>query len=86
MYRVIIAVCFQIRIKHLNPLCGQNIVFCCINWVVHIVTIGLFGPVNRLQFFGNTNKFDAQFSELICVTYYIPLLNIFTPNMYIPYT
>jgi len=76
MYRVIIAVCFQICIKHINALCGQNVVFCSINWVVHIVTIGRFGPVNRLHFFGNTNTFDAPFSELICVTHYIPLLNI----------
>jgi len=72
LYRVIIAVCFQICTKHINALCGQNVVLCGINWVVLIITIGLFGPVNRLHFFDHTNTFDAPFSELIYVTHYIP--------------
>jgi hypothetical protein len=35
LYREIIAVCSQIHTKHINTLCGQNVIP---NLVVHIVT------------------------------------------------
>ena len=38
LYREIIAVCSQIHTKHLNTLCGQNVEFCVLNLVVHIIT------------------------------------------------
>jgi hypothetical protein len=40
LYREIIAVCFQIRTKHINTLCGQNVELLNIKLVVHIVTTG----------------------------------------------
>jgi hypothetical protein len=41
LYREIIAVCSEIRIKHINELCGQNVAFVNVELVVHIVTTGL---------------------------------------------
>jgi hypothetical protein len=40
LYRDIMAVCSEIHKKHINKLCGQNVVFCNIRLVVHILTIG----------------------------------------------
>jgi len=40
LYREIIAVCSQIHTKHINTLCGQNVEFCNVKLVVHIVTTG----------------------------------------------
>ena len=49
LYRKIIAVCYQIHTKHINTLCGLNVVFLSVKPVgtysdhcaVHIVTTGL---------------------------------------------
>jgi hypothetical protein len=42
LYREIIAVCSQIRKKHINTLCGQNVELSNVkNLVVYIVTTGL---------------------------------------------
>ena len=41
LYREIIAVCSQIRTKHVNTLCGQIVEFVNVKLVVHIVTRGL---------------------------------------------
>jgi len=41
LYREIIAVCSQIRTKHTNTLCGQNVELLNIKLVVHIVTTWL---------------------------------------------
>jgi len=41
LYREIIAGCSEVRIKHTNTLCGQNVKFLTLKLVVHIVTIGL---------------------------------------------
>ena len=40
LYSEIIAVCSQIHPKHINTLCGQNLIF-MLNRVVYIVTIVL---------------------------------------------
>ena len=40
LYREIIAVCSEIRTKHINTLCGQNVEL-YVKLVVHIVTTGL---------------------------------------------
>jgi len=39
LYRKIIAVCSEIRTKHINKLWGQNVGFVAVKLVVHIVTI-----------------------------------------------
>ena len=41
LYREIIAVCSQIHTKHVNTLCGQNVVLLNVKLAVHIVTTGL---------------------------------------------
>ena len=41
LYREIIAVCSQIRTKHANTLCGQNVELLNVKLVVHIITTGL---------------------------------------------
>ena len=41
LYGEIIAVCSQIRTKHINTLCSQNLEFVNIKLAVHIVTTGL---------------------------------------------
>ena len=41
LYRQIIAVCFQIRTKYINIVCGQNVALLNVNLAVHIVTTGL---------------------------------------------
>jgi hypothetical protein len=41
LYREIIAVCFQIHIKHINTLCGQSVELLNVKLVVYIVTTGL---------------------------------------------
>ena len=38
LYREIIAVCSQIHTKHTSTLCGQNVEFCVLNLVVHVIT------------------------------------------------
>ena len=35
LYREIIAVCSEIRTKHINTLCGQNVEFVKVKLVVH---------------------------------------------------
>ena len=39
LYREIIAVCFQIHIKHLNMLCGQKVEFVTLNLEARRVTV-----------------------------------------------
>jgi hypothetical protein len=48
LYREIIAVCSQIHTKHIDTLCGQNVV---LNFAVYIVTTGLllFSEEYRFQ-------------------------------------
>ena len=41
LYRQIIAVCSQIYTKHINTLCGQNVVLLNVKLAVYIVTTGL---------------------------------------------
>ena len=41
LYREIFAVCSQIRTKHTNTLCGQNVELLNVKLVVNIVTNGL---------------------------------------------
>jgi len=41
LYREIIDVCSQIRTKHKNTLCGQNVEFLNVKLAVHIVTTGV---------------------------------------------
>jgi len=41
LYREIMAVCYEIHIKHTNTLCGQNVELLNAKLVVHIVTNGL---------------------------------------------
>jgi len=40
LYREIIAVCSQIRTKHINTLCGQNVELLNVKLAVHEVTTG----------------------------------------------
>ena len=41
VYKEIMAVCSQIHSRHINTLCGQNVVFVNVKLVVHILTTGL---------------------------------------------
>jgi hypothetical protein len=41
LYREIIAVCSQIRTKHINTLCGLNVELLNVKVAVHIVTTGI---------------------------------------------
>ena len=41
LYSEIIAVCYQIHIKHINTLCGQNVELLNVKLAVHTVTTGL---------------------------------------------
>ena len=41
LYREIIAVCSEIRTKHINTVCGQNVELLNVKLVAHIVTTGL---------------------------------------------
>jgi hypothetical protein len=41
LYMEVIVVCSQIHTKHINTLCGQNVLFFNFKLVVHIVTTGL---------------------------------------------
>ena len=41
LYKEIIAVCSQIKTKHINTPCGQNVELLNVKLVVHIVTTGL---------------------------------------------
>jgi len=41
LYREIMAVCFEIRSKHIITVCGQNVELLNVKLVVHIVTTGL---------------------------------------------
>ena len=38
LYREIMAVCSQIHTKHINTVCGQNLVLLNVKLAVHIVT------------------------------------------------
>jgi len=40
-YREIMALCSEIRTKHINTLCGQNVELLDVKLPVHIVTTGL---------------------------------------------
>ena len=42
LYREIMAVCSEIRTKHINTLCVQNVELLNIKLLVHIVTTGLY--------------------------------------------
>jgi hypothetical protein len=41
LYREIMAVCCEIRTKHIKTLCGQNVELLNVKLVVRIVTTGL---------------------------------------------
>ena len=41
LYREIIAVCSEIRTKHVNIMCGQNVELLNVKLAVYIVTTGL---------------------------------------------
>jgi len=41
LYREIIAVCYEMHIKHINTVCGQNLELLNVKLAVHIVTTGL---------------------------------------------
>ena len=41
LHRETVAVCYQIHIKHINTLCGQNVELLNVKLVVHIVTTGM---------------------------------------------
>jgi hypothetical protein len=41
LYREVIAVCSDIRTKHIYTLCGQNVEFLDVKLAVHTVTTGL---------------------------------------------
>ena len=41
MFRVIIAVSFQIHTKHINTVCGQNVELLNVKLAVHLLTTGL---------------------------------------------
>jgi len=43
VYSEIIAVCSEIHTKHINTLCGQNVVLLNVKLVVHIVTLDFKG-------------------------------------------
>ena len=55
LYREIMAVCSEIRSKHINTLCGQNVEFVNIQLVVHIVTTVLQNVLNLLNIIINLN-------------------------------
>jgi len=40
LYREIIAVCSEIRTKHINTMCGQDVELLNVKLVVYIVTTG----------------------------------------------
>ena len=39
LYREIMAVCSQIHTKHINTLCGQNVVLLNVKLAVHMVSL-----------------------------------------------
>ena len=41
LYREIMVVCYEIHIKQINTVCGQNVELLNVKQVVHIVTPGL---------------------------------------------
>jgi hypothetical protein len=43
VYSEIIAVCSEINTKHVNTLCGQNVVLLNVKLVVHMVTLDFKG-------------------------------------------
>ena len=42
LYRELMAVCSEIRTKHINTVCGQNVELLNVKLVVHIVTTVLY--------------------------------------------
>ena len=60
LYREIISVCSQIHTKHINTLCGQNVVLLNVKLVVHIVTAGLWMVNNNNN---NNNKYTVHSSS-----------------------
>ena len=57
LYREIIAVCSQIHTKHINTLCGQNVVSLNVKVVVHTITTGL--SIVRLA-----DYFDQEYGSM----------------------
>ena len=66
LYREIIAVCSQIHTKHINTLCGQNVVLLTVKLAVHIAKTGICSVNCAIE---SLILFDATFmccDELIC--------------------
>jgi len=55
LYREIIAVCSEIRTKHINTLCWQNVELFNVKLVVYIVTNGLQSVLKPLNSITNLN-------------------------------
>ena len=51
LYGEIIAACSDIRTKHINTLCGQNVEFVNVKLAVHIVTTGLWGDISIIHIY-----------------------------------
>ena len=49
LYRGIIAVCYEIYIKHINTVCGQNVELLNVKLAVHIVTTVTKDPLRTAQ-------------------------------------
>jgi hypothetical protein len=47
LYREIIAVCSQIRTKHINTVCGQNVGLLNVKLVVHIASSKVIGAADE---------------------------------------
>ena len=70
LYREIIAVCSEIHTKHINTLCGQNVVeLLNVKLVVHIVTTG---PYPRSTEYKITNKYGPVLSTCTCSKWEMP--------------
>jgi len=59
LHREIIAVCSQIHTKHINTLCGQNVVLLNIKLAVHMAT-RMCSLTQRTSYLRNKNKQDAS--------------------------
>ena len=62
LYREIIAVCSEIKTKHINTLCGQKVELLNVKLAVHIVTTGL----RRVQSVTKTSQL-MLYREIIAV-------------------
>jgi hypothetical protein len=63
LYGEIIAVCSEMRTKHINILCGQKIELLNVKLVVHIVTAGLKGLKQSIEYL-----FLGLYLEMLPVT------------------